>query len=68
MAQFITRLVPHAARIRRAAVPFICGILIAGAFSMPTLTSANSSKNEEIYRQLGLTQARGFLRQTKPMG
>ena len=54
MAQFITRLVPHAARIRRAAVPFICGILIAGAFSMPTLTSANSSKNEEIYRQLGL--------------
>ena len=54
MAQFITRLVPHAARIRRAAVPFICGILIAGAFSMPTLTSANSNKNEEIYRQLGL--------------
>jgi carboxyl-terminal processing protease len=54
MAQFITRLVPHAARIRRATVPFICGILIAGAFSIPTLTSANSSKNEEIYRQLGL--------------
>ncbi len=54
MAQFITRLMPHAARIRRAAVPFICGILIAGAFSMPTLTSANSNKNEEIYRQLGL--------------
>ena len=54
MAQFITRLVPHAVRIRRAAVPFICGILIVGAFSMQTLTSANSSKNEEIYRQLGL--------------
>ena len=54
MAQFITRLVPHAARIRRAAIPFICGILVAGAFSMPTLTSANSSKNAEIYRQLGL--------------
>ena len=54
MAQFITRLVPHASRIRRAAVPFVCGILIAGAFSMPTFTSANSSKNEEIYRQLGL--------------
>ena len=54
MAQFITRLVPRAARMRRAAVPFICGILIAGAFSMPTLTSANSNKNEEIYRQLGL--------------
>jgi carboxyl-terminal processing protease len=54
MAQFITRLVPHAARMRRAAIPFICGILIAGAFSMPTLTSANSNKNEEIYRQLGL--------------
>ena len=54
MAQFITRLVPHAARIRRAAFPFICGILVAGAFSMPTLTSANSSKNAEIYRQLGL--------------
>ena len=54
MAQFITCIAPYAARIRRAAVPFICGILIAGAFSMPTLTSANSSKNEEIYRQLGL--------------
>ena len=54
MAQFITRLVPHAARMRRAVVPFMCGILIAGAFSMPTLTSANSSKNAEIYRQLGL--------------
>ena len=54
MAQSITRLVPHAAQIRRAAVPFICGILIAVAFSMPTLTSANSGKNEEIYRQLGL--------------
>ena len=54
MTQFITRLVPHVARIRRAAVPFTCGILIAGAFSMPTLTSANSGKNQEIYRQLGL--------------
>jgi carboxyl-terminal processing protease len=54
MEQFITRLVPHAARMRRAAVPFMSGILIAGAFSMPTLTSANSNKNEEVYRQLGL--------------
>ena len=54
MAQFITRLVPHAARMRRAAVPFMSGILIASAFSMPTFTSANSNKNEEIYRQLGL--------------
>jgi carboxyl-terminal processing protease len=35
-------------------IPFFCGLLVAGAFSVPTLTSADSNKHEEIYRQLGL--------------
>jgi len=41
-------------RAKRAIIPFLCGILVAGVFAMPTLTVADSSKKDEIYRQLGL--------------
>ena len=54
MKHLITRLIPAVNRARRLMVPFLCGILVAGLFSVPTLTSAESKKNEEIYRQLGL--------------
>ena len=39
--------------LRQIFVPFICGILITGAV-IPSLTTAQSGKNDEIYRQLGL--------------
>ena len=40
-------------RVRQIFIPFICGVLIAGAV-VPSLTTAQSGKNDEIYRQLGL--------------
>ena len=54
MMHSITRFAPNGPRIKRIVIPFVCGMLFAGAFSLPTLTSADSSENEEIYRQLGL--------------
>ena len=40
-------------RMRYAALPFICGAVIAG-LTIPTLTIAQSGKNDAVYRQLGL--------------
>src|SRR5210317_366782 len=40
-------------RMRYAALPFICGAVIAG-LAIPTLTIAQSGKNDAVYRQLGL--------------
>jgi carboxyl-terminal processing protease len=40
--------------IRRAALPFVCGMLVAGGLMVPSLTTAESSPREAIYRQLGL--------------
>ena len=54
MRHIITRFIPAGNRAKRVMVPFLCGMLVAGVFAMPTLTSAESNKNEEIYRQLGL--------------
>ena len=54
MKYLITRLIPAGNQASRGMVPFLCGMLVAGVFSIPTLTSAESNKNEEIYRQLGL--------------
>ena len=54
MKNFITRLLPAVNWAKQLMVPFLCGILVAGIFAMPTLTSAESKKNEEVYRQLGL--------------
>ena len=54
MKNLITRLIPAGNRAKRVVVPFLGGILAAGVFAVPTLTSAESSKNEEVYRQLGL--------------
>ena len=54
MKNLITRSIPSGNRAKRVMVPFLCGALLAGVFVMPTLTSAESDKNEEIYRQLGL--------------
>ena len=39
--------------MRYAALPFICGAIIAG-LAIPTLTIAQSGKNDAVYRQLGL--------------
>ncbi len=41
-------------RIMRGILPFLFGIIVAGTFVVPSLTVADSDKNEEIYRQLGL--------------
>ena len=55
MRHIITRFLPAGNRAKRVMIPFLCGMLVAGVFAMPTLTSAESNKNEEIYRQfLGL--------------
>ena len=54
MKPFITRFIPAANLAKRVMVPFLCGMLVAGVFAMPTLTSAESNKNEEVYRKLGL--------------
>ena len=47
---FLSTRVPS---LRQIFVPFICGVLVAGAVA-PSLTTAQSGKNNEIYRQLGL--------------
>ena len=54
MKHLINRLMPAGNRAKRVMVPFLCGMLVAGFFAMPTLTPAATKKNEEIYRQLGL--------------
>ena len=54
MKNFITNFLPAVNWAKQLLVPFLCGILVAGIFAMPTLTSAESKKNEEVYRQLGL--------------
>ena len=50
IVSFLSTRVPH---LRQIFVPFICGVLITGAV-VPSLTTAQSGKNGEIYRQLGL--------------
>ena len=54
MKHLITRVIPAGNQAKRVLVPFLCGMLVAAFFAVPTLTSAESNKNEEIYRQLGL--------------
>ena len=51
--QIVSFLSTRVPRFRQIFVPFICGALIAGAV-IPSLTKAQSGKNDEIYRQLGL--------------
>ena len=51
--QIVSFLSTRVPRLRQIFVPFICGVLIAGAVA-PSLTTAQSGKNDEIYRQLGL--------------
>ncbi len=51
--QIVSFLSTRVPRLRQIFVPFICGVLITGA-ALPTLTTAQSGKNDEIYRQLGL--------------
>ncbi len=50
IVNFLSTRVP---RLRQIFVPFICGVLITVAVA-PSLTTAQSGKNQEIYRQLGL--------------
>ena len=54
MMNFISRLAPLRLWIKQAIIPFSLGLLVTATFVMPTLTSADAKKNEEIYRQLGL--------------
>ena len=54
MRHIITRFIIVGNRAKRIMIPFLCGMLVVGVFVMPTLTSADSAKKEEIYRQLGL--------------
>ena len=51
--QIVSFLSTRVPRLRQIFLPFICGILIAGAV-IPSLTTAQSGKKDEIYRQLGL--------------
>ena len=51
--QIVSFLYTRVPRLRQIFIPFICGVLIAGAV-IPSLTTAQSGKNDEIYRQLGL--------------
>ena len=51
--QIVSMLFKQFRQLRFFILPFICGILIAGAI-IPSLTTAQSNKNDEIYRQLGL--------------
>ena len=54
MKHLISRLMPAGNRAKRVMVPFLCGMLVASFFTVPTLTPAATKKNEEIYRQLSL--------------
>ena len=40
--------------MRRAMLPFICGMLVAGVLAVPALTTAESRNKDDVYRQLGL--------------
>ena len=51
--QIVSFLLTQGRRMRYAALPFICGAVIAG-LAIPTLTIAQSGKNDAVYRQLGL--------------
>ena len=51
--QIVSFLSTRVPRLRQIFIPFICGVLIAAAV-IPSLTTAQSGKNDEIYRQLGL--------------
>ena len=51
--QIVSFLYNRVPRLQQIFVSFICGVLIASAV-VPSLTTAQSSKNDEIYRQLGL--------------
>ena len=51
--QIVSFLSTQGRRMRYAALPFICGAVIAG-LAVPTLTIAQSGKNDAVYRQLGL--------------
>ena len=51
--QIVSFLSTRVPRLRQIFIPFICGVLITGSV-IPSLTTAQSGKNDEIYRQLGL--------------
>ena len=51
--QIVSFLSTRVPRLRQIFIPFICVVLVAGAV-VPSLTTAQSGKNDEIYRQLGL--------------
>ena len=40
--------------LRRAILPFVCGMLVAGVLAVPALTTAESRNKDDVYRQLGL--------------
>jgi len=40
--------------VRRAMLPFVCGMLVAGVLAVPALTTAESRNKDDVYRQLGL--------------
>ena len=40
--------------LRRAMLPFVCGMLVAGVLAVPALTTAESRNKDDVYRQLGL--------------
>jgi carboxyl-terminal processing protease len=40
--------------VRRAMLPFVCGMLVAGVLAVPALTTAESRNKYDVYRQLGL--------------
>ena len=40
--------------MRRAMLPFVCGMLVAGVLAVPALTTAESRNKDDVYRQLGL--------------
>ena len=42
------------APMRRAMLPFVCGMLVAGVLAVPALTTAESRNKDDVYRQLGL--------------
>jgi carboxyl-terminal processing protease len=51
--QIVSFLSTRGQRLRQIVLPFICGVVIAGAV-ISSLTTARAGKNDEIYRQLGL--------------
>ena len=51
--QIISMLFNQLRQLRYFILPFICGLVIAAAI-IPSLTTAQSNKNDKVYRQLGL--------------